>query len=127
MLQSWRLRVRALKQESYALYLAARDLRTPWYTRLIAGVVVAYAFSPLDLIPDFIPILGMLDDLLLVPLGIALAIRLTPAIVLAESRQRAKDAFESGKPVSRVAAIVIVCVWISLAAVGIATIAKLVS
>lgn len=126
MLQSWRLRVRALKHESYALYLAARDPRTPWYAQLIAGLVVAYAFSPIDLIPDFIPVLGMLDDLLLVPLGIALALRLTPPIVLAECRQRAKDAFEAGKPVSRGAAIVIVALWIGLAAFGIVAIAKMV-
>jgi uncharacterized membrane protein YkvA (DUF1232 family) len=122
MLQTWRLRVRTLKRESYALYLAARDPRTPWYARLVVGLVVAYAFSPIDLIPDFIPVLGLLDDLVLVPLGIALAIRLIPAPILAESRERANDAFTSGKPVSRTAAIVIVCVWVGLALLGVAAI-----
>ena len=61
MLQTWRLRVQALKREAYALYLAARDPRTPWYARLVAGLVVAYAFSPIDLIPDVIPVLGLLE------------------------------------------------------------------
>jgi uncharacterized membrane protein YkvA (DUF1232 family) len=122
MLQTWRLRVRTLKRESYALFLAARDPRTPWYARLVVGLVVAYAFSPIDLIPDFIPVLGLLDDLVLVPLGIALAIRLIPAPILAESRERANDAFTSGKPVSRIAAIVIVCVWVGLVALGVAAI-----
>ncbi|MDZ4721915.1 MAG: DUF1232 domain-containing protein [Roseiflexaceae bacterium] len=119
MLQTWRLRVQALKRETYALYLAARDPRTPWYARLVVGLVVAYAFSPIDLIPDFIPVLGLLDDLVLVPLGIALAIKLIPAPILAESRQRSIDAFASGKPISRAAAVVIVCIWIGLAVLGI--------
>ena len=76
-----RLRDRAkkLKTETRALYLAGRDPRTPWYARLLAAVVVAYALSPIDLIPDFIPVLGYLDDLVLVPLGIALAIKMIPA------------------------------------------------
>jgi uncharacterized membrane protein YkvA (DUF1232 family) len=124
MLQTWRLRVRAFKRESYALYLAARDPRTPWYARLVVGLVVAYAFSPIDLIPDFIPVLGLLDDLVLVPLGIALAIRLIPAPILAESREHANDAFASGKPVNRIAAIVIVCIWVGLATLGVAAIVR---
>ena len=79
MLQRWRGWARRVKRETYALALAYRDPRTPWYARAVAAIVVAYAFSPLDLIPDVIPVLGYLDDLILVPLGILLAVRLIPA------------------------------------------------
>ena len=105
---------RALKRESLVLYYAARDARTPWYVKLIAGGIVAYALSPIDLIPDFIPVLGMLDELLLLPAAIWFALRLVPEPVLAESRRRAETALE--RPASRTAAIVIVLVWIACAA-----------
>jgi uncharacterized membrane protein YkvA (DUF1232 family) len=82
-------RARALKQETLALYFAAKDPRTPWYAKFIVFLTVAYALSPIDLIPDFIPILGYLDDLIIVPAGIALAMRLIPAEVLAEARATA--------------------------------------
>lgn len=98
MLNRWKHWARTLKREVYALYLAYRDPRVPWYARLLAGVVVAYAFSPIDLIPDFIPVLGYLDDLLLVPLGIALVIRLIPPHVLAECRAEAGRIMAAGKP-----------------------------
>ena len=88
-IQVWKQRARALQREVHAVYLAMRDPRTPWYARLLAGAVVAYAFSPIDLIPDPIPVLGYLDDLLLVPLGIVLVLRLIPAEVMQECRQRA--------------------------------------
>jgi uncharacterized membrane protein YkvA (DUF1232 family) len=108
---------RALKRESLALYYAARDARTPWYAKLLAGAIVAYALSPIDLIPDFIPVLGLLDELLLLPAAIWLALRLVPEQVLVESRARAEAALE--RPTSRVAAVVIVFVWIACAlAVG---------
>lgn len=107
-------RARNLKSETFALYLAARHPRTPWYAKLLAAGIVAYAFSPIDLIPDFIPILGYLDDLILIPLGIALVIKLVPAAVFAECRVRAEDAMRNGKPVNRVAAAVIITIWISL-------------
>ena len=101
----------ALKRESLALYYAARDPRTPWYAKIIAGAIVAYALSPIDLIPDFIPVLGYLDELLLLPLGIWLALRLVPATVLADARRRAETTLE--RPTSRVAAVVIVLIWIT--------------
>jgi uncharacterized membrane protein YkvA (DUF1232 family) len=104
---------RALKRESLVLYYAARDARTPWYVKLIAGGIVAYALSPIDLIPDFIPVLGLLDELLLLPAAIWLALRLVPSSVLAESRVRAEAALE--RPTSRTAAIVIVLVWVACA------------
>jgi uncharacterized membrane protein YkvA (DUF1232 family) len=110
-LQRW---ARRLKVEIYALYLAYRDSRVPWYARAFAALVVGYAFSPIDLIPDVIPVLGYLDDLLIVPLGIALAIRMIPPPVLAECRQEARNAKD--RPVNRVAAVVVVVIWVALAA-----------
>ena len=115
----WRERARQLKAETYALYLAYRDPRAPWYARLLAAVVVGYAFCPIDLIPDFVPVLGYLDDLLLVPLGIWLALKLIPPEVMAESRARAQESLANGKPVSRAAAVIIVAIWLLLAALGI--------
>ncbi|MDW8326848.1 MAG: YkvA family protein [Anaerolineales bacterium] len=115
---NWKNRARRLGVEVYALYLAYRDPRVPWYARLWAMVVVGYAFSPIDLIPDPIPILGHLDDLVLIPLGVALALRLIPAPVLAECRARSQTAFAQGKPVSRAAAFVIVLIWLLLAALA---------
>lgn len=100
----------ALKRESLALYHAARDPRTPWYAKAVAGAVVAYALSPIDLIPDFVPVLGYLDDLLLLPLGIWLALRLVPAPVLADARRRAEATLE--QPASRTAAVAIVAIWV---------------
>ena len=109
-------RVRHLKAETFALYLAARDSRTPWYAKLLVAGIVAYALSPIDLIPDFVPVLGYLDDLILIPIGIALAIKLVPPQVLAECRARAQETIQNGKPVSRVAGAVIVVIWLALAA-----------
>jgi uncharacterized membrane protein YkvA (DUF1232 family) len=105
---------RNLMAEALALYFAARDPRTPWYARLLAAGIAAYAFSPIDLIPDFIPVLGYLDDLILIPMGIALAVRLVPRSVLAECRIRAQETIQNGKPVSRVAGVVIVVIWLVL-------------
>ena len=108
---------RRLKVEVHALYLAYKDPRVPWYARALAAVVVGYAFSPIDLIPDPIPILGYLDDLVLIPLGVALAIRMIPPQVLAECREEARQAKD--RPVSRVAAVVVVAVWVALAALAV--------
>ena len=113
--EALRQKARALKQETYALYLAARHPDTPWYAKLLVAGIVAYALSPIDLIPDFVPILGYLDDLILLPLGIALALRMIPPPVLAECRARAQEVLRYGKPVSRLAAAVIVAIWIVLA------------
>jgi uncharacterized membrane protein YkvA (DUF1232 family) len=113
LVKTWQAHAKRLKAETYALYLAYRDPRVPWYAKLFAACVVGYAFSPIDLIPDFVPILGYLDDLVLVPLGIALAIKMIPPSVLAECRQRAKDAID--KPSNRFAAAVIVAIWLLLA------------
>jgi uncharacterized membrane protein YkvA (DUF1232 family) len=93
-------RARHLKAETFALYLAARDPRTPWYAKLLVAGIVAYAVSPIDLIPDFVPVLGYLDELILIPAGITLAIKLVPASVLADCRAKAQETFRNGKPVS---------------------------
>jgi uncharacterized membrane protein YkvA (DUF1232 family) len=112
-----RLRQRAwrLKTDTLALYLAGRDPRTPWIARILVVLVVAYALSPIDLIPDFVPVLGYLDDLILVPLGIALALRLVPPGVMAECRALAQQQMRSGKPISRAAGAVIAAIWVTAA------------
>ena len=124
-LNSWRQKVRQLKTETYALYLAYRDPRTPWYARLFAAIVVGYAFSPLDLIPDFIPILGLLDDLILIPLGIVVARKLIPAAVMADSRVKAEKLRAEGKPANRLAAAIIIIIWLGLAALSIFFLARI--
>jgi uncharacterized membrane protein YkvA (DUF1232 family) len=110
-LERWKTWARAIKRDAHALYLAARDPRVPWYAKALALTVAAYAFSPIDLIPDFVPVLGYLDDLLIVPLGIALVVWLIPAPIMAEHRHAATAA--EGRPVSKVAAAIIVAVWIA--------------
>ena len=95
-----------------------RDPRTPWYAKLCAACVVAYAFSPIDLIPDFIPVLGYLDDVIVVPLGIVLALKLIPADVMAECRARAEANRPASKPRDYVGAAVIVLIWLAAAALG---------
>ena len=119
MLDRMRQRARRLKAEVYALYLAYRDPRVPWYARLFAAGVVAYAFSPIDLIPDFIPVIGFLDDLILVPLGILLALRMIPPPVMAECRQRAAETLREGRPTNWLAAGVIIAIWVVLAALAV--------
>lgn len=104
-----------LKRDARALWLAYRDPRTPWYAKVVAAAVAVYAFSPIDLIPDFIPVLGYLDDLLIVPLGVALALRLVPAAVMAECRERAERELLE-KPRSVVGAVVVVTIWIACVA-----------
>ena len=99
----------------YAVYLAYKDPRVPLPARIFAACVVGYAFSPIDLIPDPIPILGYLDDLVLIPLGIWLALKMIPAPVMAECREKAREIIKQGKPVNRVAAVVIIAIWIVLA------------
>jgi uncharacterized membrane protein YkvA (DUF1232 family) len=116
LLDNLRKRVRHLKGETVALYLAARHPETPWYAKLFVAGVVAYALSPIDLVPDFVPVLGYLDDLVLVPLGIAVAIRMIPPGVLAECRARAQQAMAGARPAGRVAAVVIIGIWVLLAA-----------
>ena len=113
MLKRWKNWAWAIKRDAYALSLAARDPRTPWYAKALALCVAGYAFSPIDLIPDFVPVLGYLDDLVIVPLGILLVVALIPATLMADFRERA--ATIAAKPQSTTAAFIIVLIWISAA------------
>ena len=124
-IERWRASTKRLRSETFAIYLAYRDPRVPWHAKAFAALVLGYAFSPIDLIPDFIPILGYLDDLLLVPAGIALALRMIPPEVMEEARVRSVEAMSAGRPINRVAAIVVVLIWLSLAAIGITIVATL--
>lgn len=116
----WRARLaqraRQLKTEVLALALAIRHRQTPWHAKLLLLAIVAYALSPIDLIPDFIPVLGLLDDLVLLPFAIVLALRLVPAAVMDECRARARDDRSEHARLARIGATVIVLVWIALAA-----------
>lgn len=110
-------RSRQFGVEIYALYLAARDPRTPWYARVLAGLVAAYALSPLDLIPDPIPGLGLLDDLVLIPLGLKLVTRLIPEPLMIESRQRAAMSTITRPRFWRwvgIVSLIIVLIWLVL-------------
>lgn len=110
--ESLKAQARQLKQHTLTVYFAARDPRTPFLVRALAVLVAAYALSPIDLIPDFIPVIGLLDDLLLVPLGLALVVRLTPPAVVESARAQAQRA--ANKPVSYSAAAFIVLLWLVL-------------
>jgi len=118
-LRQW---ARRLKRDVLALYLSVRDKRVPWYAKLVAGCVVAYALSPIDLIPDFIPVLGLFDDMLLLPLGIALAVRLIPPDILEENRQKASQM--ATRPISRAGAVAIVVFWLIILLILVAWLAK---
>ena len=109
-LEAWRHRARRLKREAYTLYFACQDTRTPWYAKLVAACVLAYVFSPIDPIPDFIPVLGLVDELVVVPLGVAIVLKLIPPHVLAEARERAER--RDATPVSRAVVPVIVAAWL---------------
>ncbi len=115
--REWKRRAQLLKVEVYALYLACKDPRVPWYAKALAACVVGYAFSPIDLIPDPIPVIGHLDDLVLIPLGVLAVRRMIPASVMAACRERAHVVTQQGKPLSRVAAVFIVTLWVVAAAV----------
>jgi uncharacterized membrane protein YkvA (DUF1232 family) len=109
-LKGW---AKTVKRDVIALFLAARDSRTPWYAKVMAGLVAAYALSPIDLIPDFIPVVGYLDDLVIVPLGIWIVVRLVPGDLMQEFR--AEAARLEAKPVSLAGALFIVALWIAAA------------
>ena len=122
MRSEWRAWAARLRQDATALYLARRDPRVPWYAKVLAGLVVAYALSPIDLIPDFIPVLGLLDDLVIVPFGLWLAFHLIPEGIVEEYRGEAARLVTA--PRSRAAAIVIVAIWLALAAAGLALVSR---
>ncbi len=113
-----------MKRELFVLILAVRDPRTPWYAKIMAAAVIAYALSPIDLIPDFIPILGQLDDLILVPLGILIAVKMIPRQVMAECRERARRLIFKKKP-NYFVAVLIIIIWILLFALIVGKIVKI--
>jgi uncharacterized membrane protein YkvA (DUF1232 family) len=112
-LKDW---ARVIRRDVHAVYLASRDPRVPWHAKALAVAVAAYALSPIDLIPDFIPVLGQLDDLILVPLGIALVVRLIPPPIMAEHRAAATRAL--AEPATTAGAIAIVAIWTALTALA---------
>jgi uncharacterized membrane protein YkvA (DUF1232 family) len=116
-MDKWKQWARAIRRDAHALYLAARDPRVPWYAKAVAIAVAAYALSPIDLIPDFIPVVGYLDDLIIVPLGIYFTLRLIPPQVVLEARQRADAwlAAERERPTNYVAAAAIIAIWLAVA------------
>jgi uncharacterized membrane protein YkvA (DUF1232 family) len=111
---NWKQWADKLKQDTYALYLAYRHPQTPWYAKVWTACVVAYALSPIDLIPDFIPVLGYLDDLILIPAGLAIAVKLIPPEVMAECQAQAKLSMEENTSSHWIAGLVVVGIWILL-------------
>lgn len=111
MLQRWKSWARHLKKETHALYHAYRDPRVPWYAKLLAIFVVAHTLSPIDLIPDFIPVLGYLDDLIITPLGLALVLKMIPEEVMVEARRKAQISMDATDP-SRLGLIIVLAVWV---------------
>jgi len=112
-LQQIKSKARLLKREAFVLYFAYKDQRVAWYAKLFAICVVAYAFSPIDLIPDFIPVLGYLDDIILVPLGVWIALKLIPDEVVKNCRAKAKELLSKGKPKNWFMGILFICVWVA--------------
>lgn len=112
--ETWKNWAKRLKLQIYTLYYAYKDPGTPWWAKACSAVVIAYAFSPVDLIPDFIPVLGYLDDLILIPLGVALALKLIPKDVMARCRQQAQERICGAPPVSWIAGGIIIAVWITV-------------
>ena len=109
-ISDWKAKVKELKREAYALYLCSRHPRTPLYAKLFALLIVGYAMSPIDLIPDFIPVIGYVDDLVLIPLGITILVKMMPDDVLQECRLKAQS-LQSDKPIGWIGGILVVCIW----------------
>ncbi|MBI2850286.1 MAG: DUF1232 domain-containing protein [Chloroflexi bacterium] len=126
LLEQWKSRARRLKVDTYALYLAYREPEVPWYAKVVGACVVGYLLSPVDLIPDFSPVLGYLDDLVIVPLGITITVKMIPVTVMDRCRIKARESLEN-KPRSWVAAGLIVAVWLLLIAVSIAVVMRAVN
>jgi uncharacterized membrane protein YkvA (DUF1232 family) len=114
-IEAWKQRIEQLKTETYAVYLASKDPRVPWYAKALVVFVAAHTFSPIDLIPDFIPVLGIVDDLIITPLGIALALKMIPESVMRECRLEAQEKMLSGEPTSKLGTAMVVFIWLLLA------------
>jgi uncharacterized membrane protein YkvA (DUF1232 family) len=113
-IRNWRTKSKHLKSEVFAVYLASKHPKTPWYAKALAVFIIGYASSPIDLIPDFIPVIGYLDDLIVVPAGIALLVKMIPKEVLEECRERARSQSIMKKPKSWTAVMVIVMIWLAV-------------
>ena len=118
-LEAWRRRARELSAQTYALYLAYRHPKTPWYAKVFAALVVGYVFSPIDPIPDFIPGVGLLDEMVVVPVGVLIAVKMIPRQVMEECQEKAREMAEGEKPVSRLAAVAVVVVWLLCVALAV--------
>lgn len=118
-LEVWKRRARQLSAQTYALYLAYRHPRTPWYARFFAALIVGYVFSPIDPIPDFIPGVGLLDEMVVVPIGVLIAAKMIPPQVMEECREKAQEVAKGEKPVNRVAAVIVVAVWLLCVALAV--------
>ena len=117
--QAWKRWARQLSAQTYALYLAYRHPRTPWYAKVFAALIVGYVFSPIDPIPDFIPGVGLLDEMVVVPIGVLIAAKMIPPEVFEECKEKARGVAEGEKPVNRVAAVVVVAVWLLCVALAV--------
>ena len=126
LLENWKSRANQLRVETYALYLACKHPGTPWYAKVCAVGVVGYLFSPIDLIPDFIPVLGYLDDLIIVPIGITLVLKMIPEPVMEQCRASAGESLNKNKSKHWVAAGVIIAIWLLVLAAVIAIIMRIV-
>jgi len=126
MLDRWKERAQQLKTETYALYIAYKDPRVPWYAKVLAAFVVAHTLSPIDLIPDFIPVLGYLDDLIITPLGLVLVLRMIPEEVMIEARQKAEMSMGEVDRVARIGGIIVVSIWVLIGAVIVMWVYKLI-
>ncbi|WLV25570.1 YkvA family protein [Aciduricibacillus chroicocephali] len=115
MISRLKLFAKRLKQELYVLFLSYKDDRTHWFAKVFVICVVAYAFSPIDLIPDFIPVLGYLDDLIIVPLGISISLKIIPSNVLEENREKAEDLRRKGKPKNWLMGSLFILIWLLFA------------
>ncbi len=111
-IESWKTKSKQLRTEVVALYLASKHPGTPWYAKALAALIIGYALSPIDLIPDFIPVIGYLDDLIIIPLGIALLIRIIPKDILEECRAKAQSDLVNRKSRNWVAGVIIVLIWL---------------
>jgi uncharacterized membrane protein YkvA (DUF1232 family) len=117
--ETWKRRARQLSAQTYALYLAYRHPKTPWYAKVFAALIVGYVFSPIDPIPDFIPGVGLLDEIVVVPIGVWIAARMVPRDVLEECQEKARAVAQGEKPVSRMAAVVVVAIWLLCVALAV--------
>jgi uncharacterized membrane protein YkvA (DUF1232 family) len=118
-LEAWKRRARQLSAQTYALYLAYRHPKTPWYAKVFAALIVGYVFSPIDPIPDFIPVVGLIDEMVVVPMGVLIAAKMIPRQAMEECQEKARQRAEGEKPVSRAAAVVVVAVWLLCVALAV--------